>query len=63
MSEIFPVSWMRPEALPWVLAFLENLPVLAEHKKQALEAWSKWAGVRLTAAMVERVTGIKAGEI
>ena len=63
MAEIFPVSWLRPEALSWVLDFLENLPVSAKQKKHALYEWSEWAGVELTAEMVERVTGLPAGEV
>ena len=63
MAEIFPASWLRPEALPWVLEFIENLPVNAKTRKHALYEWSEWAGVKLTAEMVERVTGLPAGEI
>lgn len=63
MAEVFPDSWLRPEALPWVLAFIEHLPVDAKVKKRTLHEWTEAAGVALTAAMVERVTGLPAGEI
>ena len=63
MAEVFPASWLRPEALPWVLDFIEHLPVEKKTRKHMLHEWSEWAGVKLTAEMVERVTGLPAGEI
>ena len=63
VAEIFPASWMRPEALPWVIDFLANLPVDAKTKKRTLQEWATSAGVKLTAEIVERVTGLPAGEV
>jgi len=54
---------MRPEALPWVIDFLANLPVDAKTKKRTLQEWATSAGVKLTAEIVERVTGLPAGEV
>ncbi len=63
MAELFPLSWLRPEAQEMVLDFMANLPVDAKARKRAVFEWSKAAGVELTAAMVERVTGLPAGEV
>jgi len=63
VAEVFPASWMRPEALPWVIDFLVNLPVDAKTKKRTLQEWATSAGVKLTAEVVERVTGLPAGEV
>jgi len=54
---------MRPEALPWVIDLLANLPVDAKTKKRALQEWADSSGFKLTAKIVERVTGLPAGEI
>jgi hypothetical protein len=63
VAEIFPASWMRPQALPWVVDLLANLPVDAKTKKRALQEWANAAGFKLTAEIVERVTGLPAGEV
>lgn len=63
MAEVFPDSWLRPEALPWVLDLIEHLPINAKDRKRTLLEWSIVAGVKLTAEMVERVTGLPAGEV
>lgn len=63
VAEIFPASWMRPEALPWVKDLLKHLPVDAKTKKYTLQEWANSAGVKLTAAVVEEVTGLPAGEV
>lgn len=63
MAEVFPDSWLRPEALPWVLDFIKNLPLNAKDRKRTLMEWAETAGVKVTARMIERVTGLPAGEI
>jgi len=63
MAEVFPDSWMRPEALPWVADLIAHLPVDARVKKRTLQEWATCVGVKLTAELVERVTGVPAGEI
>lgn len=63
VAEVFPPSWLRPEALELVVDFIEFLPVDAKVKKRTLYEWAKVAGVELTAEMVERVTGLPAGEV
>jgi len=63
MAEVFPPSWMRPEALPMVVDFIRHLPVDAKVKKRTLQEWAEHAGVKLTAELVERVTGLPAGEV
>lgn len=63
MAEAFPPGWLEPEAVDKVIARLRGLPINARHKKYALYEWCKTVGVELTAEMVERVTGLRAGEI
>lgn len=63
MAEVFPSSWLRPEALPWVKDMIKALPLNAKDKKRTLMEWAEAAGVKLTAEMVEQVTGLPAGEI
>lgn len=63
VAEVFPPSWLRPEALPWVKDLLKQLPVDAKTKKRTLQEWATSAGVKLTAALVEEVTGLPAGEV
>lgn len=63
MAEVFPPSWLRPDALEMVVDFIRWLPVSAKVKKATLYEWAMTAGVELTAEMVERVTGLPAGEV
>ncbi len=63
VAEVFPSSWMRPEALPWVVDLLASLPVDAKTKKRTLQEWASAAGFKLTAEIVARVTGLPAGEV
>ena len=63
MAEVFPSSWLRPEALDLVLDFIAAMPISVRDKKATLYEWAKWAGVELEAWMVERVTGLPAGEV
>ncbi|MBA7695216.1 hypothetical protein ES703_103838 [subsurface metagenome] len=63
MAEVFPPSWMRPEALPWVKDLIKHLPVDARVKKRTLQEWATHVGVKLTAELVEEVTGLPAGEV
>lgn len=63
MAEVFPPAWLCPEALEWVIAFIEWLPIPPPFKKRALMEWGEYAGVRITAEMVQRVTGLAIGEI
>lgn len=63
VAEAFPPALMQPEAADRVIDLLQGLPVSAKVKKYALYEWCKTVGVDLTAKMVERVTGLRAGEI
>lgn len=63
VAEIFPASWMRPEALPWVKDLLKHLPVDGKTRKRALQEWADASGFKLTAEIVEEVTGLPAGEV
>lgn len=63
MAEVFPPSWFAPELTDYVVDFIANLPVDAKVKKRTLFEWSRMARVELTAEMVERVTGLSAGEV
>lgn len=63
MAEVFPPSWLQPSALEMVIDFIKFLPISAKARKATLYEWSQWAGVELTAEMVERVTGLPAGEV
>ena len=63
MAEAFPPDWMVPEMVNRVIARLRRLPISPKQKKHALYEWCKVVGVELTAEMVERVTGLPAGEI
>lgn len=63
MAEVFPDSWMRPEALPWVKAFIKALPLRPKDKKRTLEEWCKWSNVKLTVELVEEVAGIRAVDL
>ena len=58
-----PDSWCVPGMLEMVLDLLANLPMTADDKKQGLIDWCDCAGVVITAEMVERVTGLPAGEV
>lgn len=63
LVEIFPEGWLRPGALERVLRRLESLDVDGRYKKYALYEWCQTVEVEMTAEMVERVTGLPAGEI
>ncbi len=63
MAEVFPDSWLRPDALLWVIDFIEWLPIDPKVRKRTLLEWAKHAGVELTAVQIERVTGLPAGEV
>jgi len=63
MAEVFPPSWMNPNALPWVADLIRFLPIDARVKKRTLQEWAESVGVKLTAELVESVTGLPAGEI
>lgn len=63
MAEAFPPDWMVPGMAHHVIARLRALPISAKQKKHALYEWCEVVGVELTAAMVEAVTGLPAGEI
>jgi len=63
VAEAFPPEWMRPEMVDEVIRCVRGLPVSPKQKKHALYEWCAVVGVELTGAMVERVTGLPAGEI
>lgn len=63
MAEAFPPDWMVPEMADAVIRRLRALPISAKAKKHALYEWCKVVEVELTAEMVQRVTGLPAGEI
>lgn len=63
MVDAFPPGWMLPEMVDTVIRYLRRLPVSAKQKKYGLYEWCKTVGVELTAEMVERVTGLPAGEV
>lgn len=63
VAEAFPPALMQPEAVDRVIDLLWGLPVSPKVKKYALYEWCKTVEVDLTAEMVERVTGLPAGEI
>lgn len=63
MAEVFPPSWLQPSALDMVIDFIRFLPLSARQRKATLYEWCQAAGVELTAEMVERVTGLPAGEM
>jgi len=54
---------MNPNALPWVADLIRFLPIDARVKKRTLQEWAESVGVKLTAELVESVTGLPAGEI
>lgn len=60
---MWPDSWCVPAMQRQVEDFIRNLPISVDDKKQALIAWCECAGVKITAAKVERVTGLPAGEV
>ena len=63
MAEVFPPSWMRPGAIRRVVELLKHLPIDARTKKRTLQEWADHVDVKLTAAVVEEVTGLPAGEV
>lgn len=63
MAEAFPPGWLVPGMVDRVILRLRRLPINAKQKKHALYEWCRVVGVELTAEMVQRVTGLPAGEI
>ena len=63
VAEAFPPEWMHARMKWFVLHRLRMLPVSARRKKGALYEWCVVVGVRLSAWMVEYVTGLPAGEV
>ena len=63
MAEVFPPDWMVPGMVNHVIRRLRALPISPKQKKHALYEWCKVVEVELTAEMVQRVTGLPAGEI
>jgi hypothetical protein len=63
MAEVWPESWLVPEMKDKVIDFLRNLEMGLHGKKFALYEWCKRAGVEMKASDVEKVTGMKAGEV
>lgn len=63
MAEIFPALWLRPEAQDMVVALIKHIPIDPKDKKRVLHEWCVRVGVKLTAEMVEDVTGLRAGEV
>lgn len=63
VAEIWPESWLEPEAETLVLDFIEHLDVDVKVKKRTLHEWATKADVKLTNKMVEYVTKLPAGEI
>lgn len=48
--------------LPYVLDFLDTLPLSRKDRKRTFEEWAHWAGVKLTAALVRRALRLPSGE-
>lgn len=63
MAGVWSPEWLVPEMVDRVIGRLRWLHISAKQKKYALYEWCKIVGVELTAEMVERVTGLPAGEI
>jgi len=63
VTELFPASWFDVALLDLVVAFLANLPIDPEDKKRAIMEWAEEVGLELTGEIVERVTGVPAGEV
>ena len=63
VAEAFPPELLQPGAVDEVISLLQDLPISPKAKKYTLYEWCKTVGVDLTAEMVERVTGLPAGEI
>lgn len=62
-AEVFPSSWLRPKTGKLVIDFIKHQRISPKQKKYMLYEWCVEAGVKLTASMVEEVTGLPAGEI
>lgn len=63
VNELFPDSWMDASLLDLVVDLIAALPIDPEDKKRAIQEWSEESGVQLTGEIVERVTGVTAGEV
>ena len=63
MAEVVLEMWGDPGDVDEVIAWLVKLPMEPKVKKYALHEWCLMVGVEMTGEMVERVTGLPAGEI
>lgn len=48
MTEFFPPSFLNPDALQDVIAWIQALPIEPEDKKRVLLDWASRVGVSLT---------------
>ncbi len=63
VTDVFPSSWFDPDLIELVIDWIANLPIDAEDKKRTFMGWAEEVGVEIEAWMVERLTGLPAGEV